>query len=87
MLDLLGIPYLKSRGEAEAFCALLNSVGMVHGVLTDDTDALLYGALTVYKSVATSGSKVRICLLLVLDCQVYAEHRSVRMFVTLYTFN
>ena len=63
MLDLMGIPYLKSRGEAEAFCALLNSVGMVHGVLTDDTDALLYGASTVFKNVSTAGSgKVRVVM-------------------------
>ena len=64
MLDLMGIPYLKSCGEAEALCALLNSVGMVHGVLTDDTDTLLYGASTVYRSVVTSGSKVSVYLLL-----------------------
>jgi len=57
MLDLLGIPYLNSNGEAEAHCALLNSAGLVHGVLTDDTDALLYGASTVYKNISTS-SKV-----------------------------
>jgi len=63
MLDLMGIPYLKSCGEAEALCALLNSVGMVHGVLTDDTDALLYGASTVYKNMTTSGSKVSVYLL------------------------
>ena len=59
MLDLLGIPYLTSSGEAEAYCAVLNSEGLVHGVLTDDTDALLYGASTVYKNVSTS-SKVAI---------------------------
>lgn len=57
MLDLLGIPYLNSNGEAEAYCALLNSEGLVQGVLTDDTDALLYGASTVYKNISTS-SKV-----------------------------
>jgi len=69
MLDLMGIPYLKSCGEAEAFCALLNSVGMVHGVLTDDTDTLLYGASTVYRSVVTSGSKVSVYIYwLLLHC-------------------
>ena len=59
MLDLLGIPYLTSSGEAEAYCAVLNSKGLVHGVLTDDTDALLYGASIVYKNISTS-SKVSI---------------------------
>lgn len=63
MLDLLGIPYLNSSGEAEAYCALLNSAGLVQGVLTDDTDALLYGASTVYRNVSTS-SKVVMCIIL-----------------------
>ena len=54
MLELLGIPYLNSIGEAEAYCALLNNRGLVEGVLTDDTDALLYGATTVYRNVSTS---------------------------------
>ena len=28
MLDYLGIPYVQSRGEAEAMCAVLNSEGV-----------------------------------------------------------
>ena len=28
LLDLLGVPHLQSRGEAEALCALLNSQGV-----------------------------------------------------------
>ena len=54
MLELLGIPYLNSIGEAEAYCALLNNQGLAEGVLTDDTDALLYGATTVYRNISTS---------------------------------
>ena len=54
MLELLGIPYLNSIGEAEAYCALLNNQGLVEGVLTDDTDALLYGATAVYRNISTS---------------------------------
>ena len=67
MLELLGIPYLNSNGEAEAYCALLNSKGLVQGVLTDDTDALLYGASTVYKNVSTSKKVSTNLLVLVLQ--------------------
>ncbi|XP_052801337.1 uncharacterized protein LOC128232037 [Mya arenaria] len=50
LLDILGIPYLQSRGEAEAMCALLNAAGLVDGCLTNDGDAFLYGAKTVYRN-------------------------------------
>ncbi|KAK3608521.1 hypothetical protein CHS0354_010376 [Potamilus streckersoni] len=50
LLDLLGIPYIQSHGEAEAMCAHLNAVGLVNGCLTDDGDAFLYGARTVYRN-------------------------------------
>ncbi|XP_078693803.1 uncharacterized protein LOC144923303 [Branchiostoma floridae x Branchiostoma belcheri] len=50
LLDGLGIPHVQSRGEAEAFCALLNRENLVDGCLTDDGDAFLYGARTVYRN-------------------------------------
>ncbi|KAH3882245.1 uncharacterized protein LOC127881884 [Dreissena polymorpha] len=50
LLDILGIPYVQSKGEAEAMCALLNSAGLVDGCLTNDGDAFLYGAATVYRN-------------------------------------
>ena len=28
LLDCMGVPYLQSRGEAEALCSLLNSTGV-----------------------------------------------------------
>ena len=31
MLDILGIPYVQSQGEAEAMCALLNAAGVCNG--------------------------------------------------------
>uniref|UniRef100_H2ZJ46 XPG-I domain-containing protein n=1 Tax=Ciona savignyi TaxID=51511 RepID=H2ZJ46_CIOSA len=44
LLDQLGIPWIKSEGEAEATCAALNEASLVHGCLTNDSDAFLYGA-------------------------------------------
>ncbi|XP_023930019.1 flap endonuclease GEN homolog 1 [Lingula anatina] len=50
LLKCLGVPFVQSEGEAEAMCALLNKEGLVDGCLTDDGDAFLYGAKTVYRN-------------------------------------
>ncbi|XP_027711408.1 flap endonuclease GEN homolog 1 isoform X2 [Vombatus ursinus] len=50
MLDCLGIPWVQAAGEAEAMCAYLNAHGCVDGCLTNDGDAFLYGAQTVYRN-------------------------------------
>ncbi|XP_022621377.1 flap endonuclease GEN homolog 1 [Seriola dumerili] len=50
MLDYLGVPWVTAAGEAEAMCAYLDSQGMVDGCITNDGDAFLYGARTVYRN-------------------------------------
>uniref|UniRef100_A0A3Q3FE72 XPG-I domain-containing protein n=1 Tax=Kryptolebias marmoratus TaxID=37003 RepID=A0A3Q3FE72_KRYMA len=50
MLDYLGVPWVTAAGEAEAMCAYLDSVGLVDGCITNDGDAFLYGARTVYRN-------------------------------------
>ncbi|XP_010605754.1 flap endonuclease GEN homolog 1 isoform X1 [Fukomys damarensis] len=50
MLECLGIPWVQAAGEAEAMCAYLNIGGHVDGCLTNDGDAFLYGAQTVYRN-------------------------------------
>nr|XP_042897559.1 flap endonuclease GEN isoform X2 [Parasteatoda tepidariorum]XP_042897560.1 flap endonuclease GEN isoform X2 [Parasteatoda tepidariorum]XP_042897561.1 flap endonuclease GEN isoform X2 [Parasteatoda tepidariorum] len=49
LLQILGVPCLKSCGEAEAFCAFLCLQGIVDGVITEDSDAFLYGADSVFR--------------------------------------
>ena len=44
MLQIMGIPYQYATSEAEGTCALLNCLGIVDAVLTEDTDVLAYGA-------------------------------------------
>jgi 5'-3' exonuclease len=47
----MGITVIRSPcGEAEKACAFLNMIGRVDGVITDDSDVLLYGARTVYRN-------------------------------------
>lgn len=50
MLECLGVPWVQAAGEAEAMCAYLNASGHVDGCLTNDGDAFLYGAQTVYRN-------------------------------------
>ncbi|KAM9553737.1 flap endonuclease GEN homolog 1 [Salvelinus alpinus] len=50
MLDCLGVPWVTAAGEAEAMCAFLDAQGLVDGCITNDGDAFLYGAQTVYRN-------------------------------------
>lgn len=46
---LQGIPCVQAVGEGEAMCAALNICGWAHACHTLDVDALLFGAITVYR--------------------------------------
>jgi len=47
----MGIKVIRSPcGEAEKACAYLNLIGRCDGVITEDSDALLYGAKVVYRN-------------------------------------
>ena len=49
LLQMFGLPYIIAPQEAEAQCAWLDAAGLVDGVVTDDADALLFGARRVYR--------------------------------------
>ncbi|KAJ8748906.1 hypothetical protein K2173_013340 [Erythroxylum novogranatense] len=51
LLELFGMPVLRANGEAEALCAQLNREGHVDACITADSDAFLYGAQCVIKSI------------------------------------
>ncbi|KAK8780104.1 hypothetical protein V5799_018561 [Amblyomma americanum] len=52
LLDMLGLPCVQSTGEAEGTCAFLDKNGLVDGCITQDGDAFLYGARTVYRKLS-----------------------------------
>jgi len=73
MLTLLGVPVVRAKAEGEALCALLNSRGIVDGVITNDGDCLLFGAKTIFTKFSLEN--------LANNCVVRYDHDDLRVFV------
>jgi len=51
LIKLFGIPYVDAVSEAEAECVALEDLGLVDGIVTEDSDAFVFGAKTVYRNI------------------------------------
>ncbi|KAB8076200.1 hypothetical protein BDV29DRAFT_170664 [Aspergillus leporis] len=74
LLALFGLPYITAPMEAEAQCAELVSLGLVDGIITDDSDIFLFGGTRVYKNMFNQGKFVECYLTSDLEKE-YALHR------------
>lgn len=70
LLRLMGMPVVESPGEAEASCAAIVRAGLADAVVTEDMDALAFGAPVMVKNLfdvegsrtGTSRPAVELCL-------------------------
>lgn len=58
--ELLGLPTIMAKGEAEALCSYLACLGYVDAVMTEDTDVLAYGTpmMIAFKNFKLGDEKV-----------------------------
>ncbi|OON14252.1 putative flap structure-specific endonuclease [Opisthorchis viverrini] len=57
LLKLMGVPYIKAPGEAEAQCAALAKAGKVYAVGTEDMDALAFGCPVLLRHLTFSEAR------------------------------
>jgi flap endonuclease-1 len=67
LLEHMGIPYIKSEGEADSQCAALSLAGVVDGVASEDMDLLAFGAPILLRDFSSKKKVREINLIKVLE--------------------
>ncbi|OJD15246.1 hypothetical protein AJ78_04468 [Emergomyces pasteurianus Ep9510] len=83
LLRLFGLPYVTAPMEAEAQCAELLSLGLVDGVVTDDSDIFLFGGTRVYKNMFNQAKFVECYLSSDLEKEYNLDRRKLIQFAHL----
>lgn len=69
------MPVLRADGEAEALCAQLNREGCVDACITADSDAFLFGAKCVIKSLRSNSKVSSVLFIFHICCQQLCTHK------------
>ncbi len=83
LLRLFGLPYITAPMEAEAQCAELVSLGLVDGIVTDDSDIFLFGGTRVYKNMFNAAKFVECYLTADLEKEYALDRRKLIRFAHL----
>ncbi|KAL6250301.1 DNA repair protein rad2 [Rhinocladiella similis] len=83
LLRLFGIPYITAPMEAEAQCAELVHLGLVDGIVTDDSDIFLFGGTRIYKNMFNAAKYVECYLASELEKEFLLDRRRLIRFAHL----
>lgn len=83
LLRLFGLPYITAPMEAEAQCAELVRLGLVDGIVTDDSDIFLFGGTRIYKNMFNAAKFVECYLASELEKEFLLDRRRLISFAHL----
>ncbi|KIV94697.1 hypothetical protein PV10_02437 [Exophiala mesophila] len=83
LLRLFGLPYITAPMEAEAQCAELVRLGLVDGIVTDDSDIFLFGGTRIYKNMFNAAKYVECYLSSELEKEFLLDRRRLIRFAHL----
>ncbi|KAM5536755.1 hypothetical protein V8D89_009594 [Ganoderma adspersum] len=63
LVDAFGFDWIEAPGEAEAELASMNALGLIDAVMSDDSDALVFGARTVIRTPSKKDTWAKIDIL------------------------